>query len=264
MTDSELVDEIERRIIENAPLAEILRMLLLLGGRLKSDKLQKWAKAQLNGYGSDETAPEVRTVGAPIYINAIVGNKQITGQNVSAAMLPKFAREVLDDTVTIRNSIAEVESMIESIKRGQDEVITLSLPGWEVIGREIDKAQAFQHTTAIYRRVHITELEGIIADGRNRTAELLGELRKSSKGESRVVTGRKVDEIVSGVTVTGSGHSVVIAQGRSKALSSAVEPASSWWGAWGRAATVITVITGIVALVVWLLTSIAGTPVPAP
>jgi hypothetical protein len=266
MTDNELVDEIERRIVENAPLADILRMFLLLGGRLNSEKLQEWAKDQLDGYAPEVPIPDARIVGAPIYVDAIVGYNRITGQHVSAAMLPAFASEVMDDTLALRQSIPEIESMIDSIKRGENEVITLSVSNWEAIGHEIDKAQSFQHTQNIYRRIHVTELEGIVADARNRTAELLGELRKTSKGSARVATGRRADEIVNGVVVSGSGNSIIVAHGnKNKVQSGAAESASSgWWGAWGKAATIVTVVVGALAIVVWLVVAFTGGQPPAP
>lgn len=72
-SDSEIIEEIERRIIEAAPLADIFRTMLLLGGRLNSGVLRDWAEAQLDGYGPEDQVPEVRTVGAPIHIDALVG-----------------------------------------------------------------------------------------------------------------------------------------------------------------------------------------------
>lgn len=267
ISDADLLDDIERRVIENAPLAEILRMFLLLGGRLSSDKLRAWAKSELEGYNLDADVPAARTVGAPIYLNGIVGLNQITGQHISAAALPDFASKVLRDTITMRNSISEIESMIDNIKRKGVEVAAISIPNWAAIGRKMDDLQEFQNITAIYRQVHVTSLEAIVADARNRTAELLGEFRKDSKRGSQLPKGRKADAIV-GVVVSGDGNSVVVATGKPKKLTSAVTSDSSdskgWWGAWGRVGTIITVVFGALALVVWVVASLNGAPPPTP
>lgn len=263
MTDQELVAEIERRIIDNAPLADILRMLLLLGGRLDSEALRDWARFQLDGYGPDDPLPDARIVGAPIHLDAIVGFNQIKGQHISAAMLPDFA-SVMKDTLEVRNSIAEIESMIENAHRQEKESITFSVPNWEAIGAELDKAQEFQHVTLMYRRIHVTSFEAIVADARNRTAELLGEMRRTSKPGGDLLKGHRMDDVV-GVVVNGENNSVIVASGKRSAVKTSAQPGDkSWWDAWGKVATIITVVVGALAIVVWVAVALGGAIVPAP
>lgn len=261
MTDAELLDETEQRIIDGAALAEILRLLLLLGGRLDSENLRSWAKAELEGYGPDVEVPPSRTVGAPIYVDAMVGYNRITGQQISAAMLPDFASEVMEDVITMRQSISSIESMIDNIRRQGQEVATLSIPNWEIIAAEMDKAQEFQQITRMYRRVHVSTLESIVGDARNRAAELLGEFRRSSKSRDELLTGKQADAIVRDITVSGDGNSVVFSPGNEHKINASTGGSPSergWWAAWGRVATIITVVAGVVAIVAWVLTSAAG------
>lgn len=181
-------------------------------------------------------------------------------------MLPDFARAVMKDTVELHQSISEIESMIASITRASGEVMTLSIPNWEAIANEIDKAQAFQHTTRMYRRIHLTQLENIIGDARNRTAELLGELRKTAGRTNQVATDRKADAIVSGVVVSGSGNSVIVTSGKKQKVQTGDVPSESkgWWGAWGKAATVITVVVAVLTVVIWGVVVATGANLPTP
>lgn len=264
LTDQELVAEIERRIIDNAPLTDILRMLLLLGGRLDSGAMRDWAKSQLDGYGDDDPVPDSRVVGAPIHLDAVVGFNRITGQHVSAAMLPEFASKVLKDTLEVRNSIPEIESMIANANRQGKESITLSIVNWEAIGAEMDKAQAFQQVTLMYRRIHVTAFEAIVADARNRAAELLGEMRRTAKSSGDLLKGHRMDDLV-GVVVSGENNSVIVASGkRSSVRSQSRDADRSWWDAWGKVATIITVVVGALTAVVWGAVALGGAALPAP
>lgn len=65
LSDDELLDQIEQKMLESAPLPDVLRMLLLLGGRLGFDAPRDWAKARLDAYGPTDDFPEVRNVGGP-------------------------------------------------------------------------------------------------------------------------------------------------------------------------------------------------------
>lgn len=266
MTDLELLDAIEQKLIDSAPLSDVLRMLMLLGGRLESDGLRDWAKSQLDGYGPEDALPEVRSVGAPIYISGVVGFNRITGQHISAAMLPDFASKVMKDFIELRHSIPKLESTIANIKASAKEVMVLNVPNWEGIAREIDKAQEFQQTTSMYREVHITELEAIVADARNKTAELLGELRRNSRTGGSIVSGRKADAIVSDVVVSGDNNSVIVTSGTRQKVSARLDGggAKGWWGAWGKAATVLAAILAGLALVVWLVSALSGATLPSP
>ena len=263
LSDAELVDQVEQRIVDTAPLSDILRMLLLLGGRMDSAALREWAKSQLEGY-PDGTAPDDRTVGAPIYVDAIVGYNRITGQHISASQLPEFAR-VLQDTIVVPDSIPSLEAKIENARRNDREGISLSIPNWEYIAREIDKDHEFQNITAMYRTVHVTELERIVADSRTRTAELMGEIRKSAQKSKKVPKGKVADQLVHGVIVKGDGNSIVVATGkRSVAGYPSTEPGGGWWEAWGKAASIVTVAVGLLAVAVWIAAAMLGLDIPAP
>ena len=58
-----LLDEIESDLLNSKPLADVLRKVIVLGGRAGSGALRDWASLELNGYaGSDEQIPPYRGV----------------------------------------------------------------------------------------------------------------------------------------------------------------------------------------------------------
>jgi hypothetical protein len=275
ISDEELLAEIERGILTDEPVTKTLRALLLLGGRLDSKKLATWAKRELNGYdGVDEKdVPVARTVGAPIFINAMVGYTQITGQIVSAAALPKPFSDVLDDDILMRGSIGEIEALIAGAKKGGDAHISLTLPNWEAIARVIDKDHFGQHTTQIYRQVATAYLDAIVADVRNHAAELMGEFRRTAKGKNHdLPRGRQADEIVSGVVVTGDNNSIVVASGKQQKKISAKTSTTEngqpekrgWWDAWGKAATIIGAIAAALTIAIIVFYTVTTGVIPAP
>lgn len=265
ISDEDLLAEIEQGILTDEPVSKTLRALLLLGGRLDSKNLATWAKRELNGYEGvpDADVPTARTVGAPIAIDAMVGYTQITGRGVSAAALPKPFSDVLKDEIVLRQSVSEIEALISNAHRVNRSHISLTIANWEAIGRVVDKDQFGQHTTAMYRQVSVSYLDAIVADVRNRAAELMGEFRRTARGKSHdIPRGRQADAIVSGVVVTGDNNSVVLATGKRTRISSSSKSESAptdgtdkrgWWDAWGKVATVVTVVSGLIAVAVFLL-----------
>lgn len=274
ISDEDLLAQIEHNILTDEPVSKTLRALLMLGGRLDSKNLATWAKRELNGYDgvADADIPEARTVGAPIFINAIVGYNQITGQGASAAAFPSPFGEALGDDVIFRQSVSEIEAMVATAHRAQSSYITLTIPNWEVIGRAIDKDRFGQHTTAIYRQISLSYLDAIVADVRNRAAELMGEFRRTAKGKSHdLPRGRQADDIVSGVFVTGDNNSVVVATGKQKRVSSSAMAMTApgddagkrgWWDAWGKVAAIITVVGGVLTIAVVVLNMVVPDVVP--
>lgn len=255
MTDGEILDSIEAEIFDGAPVGQTLRKLLLLGGRLQSEALMGWAKRELDGYPADSEVPDKRTVGAPIYIDAIVGRTQVTGQQVSAAALPSPASEKMKDEVTFRQPITEIESMIDNLRRTAKETVVLTVGGWEYIAHLIDKNVDFQQTHAMYRKIHISSLEALVDDVRNRAAELMGQFRAASSGGG-LPHGSNADRLVHKLSITGNGNSILIAGGDLTGSQASVDsrtnaPEVGWWAAWGKVATITSVATGVLAVALW-------------
>lgn len=92
-TDSSLLAEIERDVLDGRPLADLLRKCIMLGGRSGSQDLRYWAGKELRGYQGDTDLPPYRSVSAPILIDAVTGNSWVKGQSVPESGLPDFVRD---------------------------------------------------------------------------------------------------------------------------------------------------------------------------
>ena len=92
--DESLLDQIEADIASDAPLGQVLRKCVLLGGRAGSADLREWASRELKGYDGVDlgTVPTYRKVSAVIQADAVVGNYHVRGQQISPMQLPDFTR----------------------------------------------------------------------------------------------------------------------------------------------------------------------------
>lgn len=98
---SNLLDDIQQQALDpEIPLADTLRKLVALGGQAGSTELREWASRELRGYaGSGIDLPDYRKPGAVMMLNAMKGNYQITGQQISPRYLPEAVREFIDEEV---------------------------------------------------------------------------------------------------------------------------------------------------------------------
>lgn len=68
--DHTLLGQIERDLLDDRPLADVLRKVIVLGGRAGSGELRDWASLELDGYaGRTEPIPAYRGVAAHIQID---------------------------------------------------------------------------------------------------------------------------------------------------------------------------------------------------
>ena len=112
--DKSLLSQIEQEALdERQPLSGALRKCVSLGGLAGSSDLRDWATKELRGYSGGDELPSYRTVGAPIFVDAVKGNVQITGQQIGRMALPDFVRDNVDEKVELRSGIGEVEAMIK-------------------------------------------------------------------------------------------------------------------------------------------------------
>jgi hypothetical protein len=91
---ADLLSEVQRDALDpKTPLADTLRKLVALGGIAGSTELRAWAGLELRGYlHSEVELPEYRKPSATLKVDAIKGNYQITGQQISPRFLPEFAQ----------------------------------------------------------------------------------------------------------------------------------------------------------------------------
>jgi hypothetical protein len=114
-----LLDEIERDALNSeAGLADTLRKVIALGGKVGSTELREWASRELRGYlGAGAELPAYRRPGAVIQVDAVNGRFQITGQQVSREILPEGIREHIDELVPLVQGIGRSRQCCGEPKR---------------------------------------------------------------------------------------------------------------------------------------------------
>ncbi len=156
--DQGLLAEVERDVLSGAPVADVLRKCIVIGGRAGSSELRDWATAELRGYGTADEAPAYRQVGAPIYADAVTGTHHIAGQRISPSMLPDFAQDDLKETYTFQVGIGEIEAVIEQCRRSGETQVKLSLPMAADLARLMDANSGTP--LPAHRRVVLGHLRG--------------------------------------------------------------------------------------------------------
>jgi hypothetical protein len=98
----------------NVPLADVLRRVMALGGRVGSPELREWASRELHGYvGIDVELPAYRKVPAPIMIDVLSPGRHVTGRQMSPRAFPEGIRDVIKEEAKLAQGIGEIEAMVE-------------------------------------------------------------------------------------------------------------------------------------------------------
>ncbi len=176
-----LLDQIEADVLDNrASLADALRKIVVLGGQTGSVELCEWAGHELRGYGNDDEIPDYRKITAPLKVNGFRGSFYFTGQTLSSSALPDFAREQINETLTLTQGIGEIEAMVA---RGtaKDGAVELAPSEGALLVRYMNsQSGAFEVLTELYWSVSVVTLAGVVDQVRTRLAELLAELRRAT------------------------------------------------------------------------------------
>lgn len=173
----DLLAALEGDIFSNVDLASTLRKCIILGGRAGSTELRDWATAELQGYESDDAAPEYRRAAAPIMVDARIGNGYIKGQVISASVLPSPAREFFSAGPIFLDGIAALEASVEETRSGKN--YQMSHARAMEVCAQIDKKSGnpFQQTTNLYWSISHASLVGIVDAVRTRLAQVVAEMR---------------------------------------------------------------------------------------
>jgi AbiTii-like protein len=109
-TSVDLVAEIEKEAVDGGgSVAAALRKCLVLGGELRSPELREWASRELNGYEDEDEVPAYRIVPATLKIDGSDMVKIVTGQTISPAHLPDFARDQVREELRFVSGIGKIE-----------------------------------------------------------------------------------------------------------------------------------------------------------
>jgi hypothetical protein len=217
--DSSLIDEIESDALDdNVPVTTALRKCVSLGGRSASEALRDWATRELKGYTPEDELPAYRVVPAPLMVDAVNGNVQITGQQYPASALPEAAREHITEQVNLYDGAGGIAALLKQPQ------IKLQPPGGSLVVRlmNAENNDPFQHVVSLYWSVSHAAIEGVLDQIRTALTQLVAELRANmSPGQELptpeaanqainvVVTGRRSKVNVAAAQASGTGTSAV-------------------------------------------------------
>src|SRR3954463_14781594 len=105
-----LLSQIEHEAMDgSASLSDALRKCVVLGGKSGSEQLRDWATHELKGYYGEDELPSYRIVAAPLLVDGIAGNYQVTRQPFPTSELPDFIREQVKESVELRDGVGALE-----------------------------------------------------------------------------------------------------------------------------------------------------------
>jgi len=259
-----LLTQIEAAALDgNSDLVAALRKCVALGGQSGSESLREWASRELKGYGGGDELPPYRTVAAAVAISGSTFTAIIHSQQISPRDLPQEFRDVVSETLPLRQPITEIVAIVETTQSGDGNVVRMSLPGSTSVAalmneraRELDPDRmAFQHVSNVFWEVHVTALVALVEGVRTTLVELVSEIRAGLPANDEVPSKELADQAVS-VAVHGKGHRVQVntgsaSTGASIQIADPVEPETTgrrimWWLV--AVAAIITAVAAVFAL----------------
>ncbi|PPF23354.1 hypothetical protein C5C42_17225 [Rathayibacter sp. AY1F7] len=208
-----MLSEIERDLLDGAPVAEVLRKLIVLGGRAGSNELRDWASQELRGYGEvpPDDLPSYRRIRGLIQIDGLTYGAQISHQSIGVHQLPPQVQGHLTDEVPFWQGIGEIQAMVAG--GGDNGAVRITLPQERLIAQWMDNTSGNRHQkiTAVYWSLNVNALEGLLDQVRTRLAELLGELRSVTPPTADAPTAAQAAQAVN-IVVHGKGARVQVAQ----------------------------------------------------
>ena len=196
---------------EGVPVAAALRKCVVLGGKSGSERLRDWATRELQGYYGEEELPDYRIVAAPLQVDGISGNYQVTGQQFPPSGLPEFAREHISEQVRLRDGVGGLEALARQSE------IKLMPPMASDLARVMngENANPYQHINSIYWNVSPSALHGVLDHIRTALAQLVGELRANMDDNEEIPSTEAANQAVS-VVVTGKRSQVKVTSAQAR------------------------------------------------
>ncbi|MEU3161181.1 hypothetical protein ACPCAJ_27275 [Streptomyces griseoincarnatus] len=205
------IDRLEEDVLdESIATQSLLKTVVVLGGRAFSQPLRKWALNELRGYnGPLEEIPQYRTIGAPIQADSRSPFWEVRNQIISVFDLPKFAQEDLDEVFPVRYSVAKIQSLITG--HGENETIKLQLPAAPELARVMSYERRDERVIveSLYWAVHVSALQDILEQVRNRLIEFIADLRSQMPPGAEVPTVMQVHRTVQNIYVSSGDNSPV-------------------------------------------------------
>jgi AbiTii len=253
--EDDLIAQIEQDALDDTvPVATALRKCIVLGGRSGSEPLRDWATRELKGYGGEDELPDYRIIRAPLMVDGVAGNVQVTQQQIPASSIPEFARDRINEQLELRDGVGNLEALVK-----RDE-IKLQPPMASDLVRLMnhESENPYQHIVSLYWGVSPAALHGVLDQIRTALTQLVGELRANVPEHDAVPSADAVNQAVN-VVVTGKRSRVNVtaaqASGPEATATSTVETApppeeSGFWTRWRKIGAFIVGAASVAGVVI--------------
>lgn len=213
-----LLDEIiELAAGDTQPVSTLLRKCLILGHRLKNQRLIDWATQELNGYCSNDALPTYRVlnVGAKGYFSGPFG-AAISNLPIPSHLMEEDHRHFAT-TVYLNDPVSTYEELMRSDEGG----FRIEWPGDLILlYQKKIRTQNGCHLAQAWQDVGKSAFAQLLDVVRNRTLKLALEIRSSignkdetldnvSPQAAAMIEHSVTNNIYGGVNVIASGHSSV-------------------------------------------------------
>jgi len=143
-----------------------------------------------------------------LLINALKGNAQITGQQISTRFLPDFAQKDIGEEVSLIQPVGEIESMLQQAEAAGGSIkLTLPMAQDLVAVMNQESNEPFQVITAVYWSLSAPAIAGAIDRIKTTLVELVAEMR-AEMPESAETPSREIADHAVNVVVHGEGAQV--------------------------------------------------------
>ncbi|MEV7969018.1 hypothetical protein AB0O34_23950 [Sphaerisporangium sp. NPDC088356] len=254
--DKSLIDQIERDLRDpNVPVAEVLRLCVLLGGHAGSAALREWAKSELEGYSSEEEVPPYRVVSASLYMR--LTNRygvNAMDQRISPQILPEQIRNDVREEVRFTEPIAVLVARAKKddlrFTWGNSEAVAAHMTREKSASGEIDRNTVI---AGIYWQVSPEDLSGVVDRVRTALARLISELIANRHAGQEVPTSEQADHAlataVPSLTLNGNNNQIIIQNSRDGAVTSTTNKGDGESKLWKWIWVAIVPLVGAIAAV---------------
>jgi len=231
--DESLLDQVEADIASDAPLGQVLRKCVLLGGRAGSADVREWASRELKGYDGVDLGivPAHRKVSAVIQADAVVGNYQVRGQQISPMQLPDFTRGAIDESVTLCSGVRELEALLRTAFDNNGACLSLPSGSDLALYMNHEADDPYQHIERLYWRLSPVAIQGVLDQIRTSLTELVAELRAGMRADEALPSADLADQALS-VAIHGKGARVTVNAAMTNGGGSSSATPSAAYGFW--------------------------------
>jgi hypothetical protein len=212
-----LLDRIEAALFDNTPIEDLLRMVIVYGGRMKDDDLIGWATGELNGY-SEGKVPEYRVKHLALRYQTTIGNSLMTGiqtihEPVELYELGHYLDESLykslvakyEKGVAIADSIAKLSSFLQH-NASSGAKVCLQLPGSAYIAQQIniETDNPLRNVEMVYWELDNANIADIIDRVKTTLAQFVSKLRELQPDEQVYPTSEMVKQATTTIIIAGN------------------------------------------------------------